>query len=186
MEKWKDIKDYDGRYSISNYGRVRTNAKEFNSYNQFGNHIRTTKDRILCIKVVKNGYAQVGLRHPVTSKKTFYLIHRLVLIYFKPHKHMKDLQVNHKDAVKLNNHIDNLEWVTPMENKLHAMKMGLTPRGEAIGKGKLVSENIPVIREMLSQGIPSRTIGKQFNVNKSTILCIKWDRTWCHIPHTKC
>jgi len=182
MEKWMDIKDYDGRYSISNYGRVRTNTKEFESYNQFGSCKRTTVAKILCIKVARNGYAQVGLRHPVTGKKRFFLIHRLVLIYFKPHKHMKDLQVNHKDAIKLNNHIDNLEWVTPIENKLHAMKMGLTPRGEAIGKGKLISENIPVIREMLSQGIPSPAIGRKFNVTKSTILCIKWGRTWQHIP----
>ncbi len=67
----------------------------------------------------KNGYKYV-----IHNKKS-HLIHRLVSFAFIPNPHDKP-HVNHKDGVKSNNHVSNLEWVTRSENEIHARDTGLS------------------------------------------------------------
>lgn len=105
MEKWKDIKDYEGYYQISSYGRVK-NIKTGNIINGDTNNI---------------GYKRIWLYAPV--KKRFF-VHRLVALHFCE-GYQEDLVVNHKDGNKLNNSSKNLEWVTRSENDLHAYKLNL-------------------------------------------------------------
>lgn len=78
------------------------------------------------VQRVKNGYATVGLQ--INGKKKMFFVHRLVACFFNPLGYSlteKHMQVNHKNGNKLDNHIDNLEWVTPSENTKHAYDMGL-------------------------------------------------------------
>ena len=60
-----------------------------------------------------------------TGKTKSFKAHRLVCEAFKPVRFKGQIYVNHIDGNKQNNHIDNLEWITPKENTLHAIKMGL-------------------------------------------------------------
>ena len=92
-EKWKDVRDYEGLYQVSTYGRVKSLAND--------------KEKIL--KPVKNtrGYVQVNLYKD--EKMKHMLIHRLVAIAFIPNTKNYE-QINHKDENKINNHVDNLEW----------------------------------------------------------------------------
>ena len=104
-EEWRSIQGYENYYEISSYGNVR--------------NIKTGK----CLIGDKNsiGYKRVTLYSPI--KKRFF-IHRLVALHFCD-GYKEDLVVNHKDGNKLNNHADNLEWVTRSENDLHAFKNNL-------------------------------------------------------------
>lgn len=54
-------------------------------------------------------------------------IHRLVATTFIPNTDSKKIFVNHIDGNKQNNHVSNLEWVTPSENCTHAYQTGLRP-----------------------------------------------------------
>ena len=114
QEVWKDIdiKGFEGRYAVSNLGRV----KSFRTQ-------RRTYDKILKNKITHDGYYETALIGD-NLKYKFIRTHRLVAMYFVPNPEDKP-EVNHKDGNKLNNHAENLEWVTSSENQIHAYKMGL-------------------------------------------------------------
>lgn len=125
QEIWKDIKDYEGSYQISNLGRVKSLSRKM--WN--GNSFWESKERILKSSQDKDGYLLVGLHK--NNKKKMCKIHRLVAIHFIDNPYNKP-EVNHIDGDKSNNCADNLEWVTSSENSIHAYKSGLLK----IKKGK--------------------------------------------------
>lgn len=73
----------------------------------------------------KNGYMYYGLT-PDIGLRSVLPTHRLLCLAFKEYPaNVHKLEVNHKDGNKLNNDLSNLEWVTPRENIIHAVKNGL-------------------------------------------------------------
>lgn len=122
MELWKDIEGFEGYYQISNKGNVRSVNRFDGVHDRQGSQIRQN--------LKHNGYLQVGLRKH--GKRKWFGVHRLVAIHFIENPDNKP-QVNHIDGNKLNNTVENLEWVTGRENQRHAIKMGLRdnmPKGE--------------------------------------------------------
>lgn len=104
-EIWLDIQGYNGKYKISNLGRVL-------SY-QWQN-----KPKYLSLnRLSKDGYPRVALIQ--NGKSSDFYVHRLVAQAFIPN--MKNhKEVNHKDGIKTNNVVSNLEWVTHATNMKHA------------------------------------------------------------------
>jgi len=98
MEEWRTINQFPN-YDVSNFGNVRNN--------------KTTKMMKLCRK---SGYYHVSLTNEI-CKKTL-KVHRLVALTFIENPENKS-DVNHKDKNKLNNHINNLNWMTRKENNIH-------------------------------------------------------------------
>ena len=104
MEKWKDIKGYEGLYQISNIGRVKRNEKIIHqSHNNYG---------YLHISLCKEG------------KVKTVVVHKLVAEAFidNPNNYR---QINHIDGNKQNNSVENLEWCNQKYNNIHALKKGL-------------------------------------------------------------
>lgn len=123
MEVWKDIEGYEGIYQISNQGRVKCLPKDVVS-TKYG-HVRHYPERIAKVYSRPKGYLYVELSKDGKAKKVS--IHRLVAEHFIPNVEDKP-QVNHIDGNKVNNKVDNLEWVTASENIKHAHNNSL--RGE--------------------------------------------------------
>lgn len=120
-EIWKDIEGYEGRYQVSNYGRVK--SLEFERPTKC-NATRITKEKILSKRLDSKGYSFVMLYDGAPNNKAkSYKVHRLVASAFISNKDNKP-QVNHKDLNKSNNLVDNLEWVTQSENIQHALRNG--------------------------------------------------------------
>lgn len=110
-EVWLPINGYDGRYFISDNGRVK------NSAGLIMKQCKVKRGR-------RNGYLNVML----SGRKRFY-IHRLVATHFILNPNELPW-VNHKDGNGLNNHKNNLEWSTPSENVKHSYKiLGQKPTG---------------------------------------------------------
>lgn len=109
-EEWKDIQGYEGKYQVSNYGRVKSLAR-YRKNN--GNSQSFQGERILKQQINNNGYCIVELCRDAKRKR--HTVHRLVASTFISNDENKE-QVNHKDENKQNNHVDNLEWCTCKEN----------------------------------------------------------------------
>jgi predicted XRE-type DNA-binding protein len=126
----------------------------------------------------RKGYAMVMLYNG--EKRKLYAIHRLVAEHFIPNK-SNNPQVNHIDGNKLNNNINNLEWVTASENIQHSYDKKLTPSGENHHQSKLTENNVRQIKTLLSRGFSQRKIAKMFNVSQCPISEINRGLIWKHI-----
>lgn len=114
MEKWRQIPGYEGVYEISDLGRVRTVHKRA----RWPAAVKTPT-------VNRDGYLRVGLT--INGKERKWFVHRLVLMAFVGPRPL-GAEANHKSGNKLDNSLDNLEWVTPTENQKHAYRTGLRER----------------------------------------------------------
>lgn len=123
MERWSLIPN-QMNYAVSTHGRC------MNVRNQL----------ILKQYINANGYYQITLSKGITWR-----IHRLVALLFVPNVNEYPY-VNHKDGVKLNNHVDNLEWCTAKQNDHHARKIGLK------GCGGFPNDNRPVVATHIESG----------------------------------
>lgn len=106
-EVWVDVRGFEGIYQISNHG----NLKSFKG---------KPEGRILSNKNKTGWYFSATLKHNEKFKSV--KVHRLIAEHFLD-ANDTNLVVNHKDGNKQNNHVFNLEWVTPSENVRHAMKL---------------------------------------------------------------
>ena len=126
------------------------------------------------------GYQQVCLKK--YDKKFNRTIHRLVAEAFLcPQPDRK--QCNHKDGIKINNNVENLEWVTCSENHSHAFAIGLRSHtGEDHNNSKLKNGEVWLIKKLIkSKKLYHREIAEMFGVNRRTISGIKIGQRWSHI-----
>lgn len=154
-EIWRDVVGYEGKYKVSNKGRVKTFQR-----------------KIIRILIPKNEeYFSVDLSK--FGKQKIILVHRLVAKAFIPNPENKPF-VNHKDGNKLNNCVENLEWSTVAENTQHAYDTGLANalRGAKNGGAKFTEEQVKEIRAMHIKGdknFGTCGLAKKFNVGTQTI-----------------
>lgn len=105
-EIWKDVVGYEGRYKVSDLGRV----------------FSCKRNAILMLFKNKRGYMIVNLYAAQSIKPV--RVHRLVALAFIPNPENKP-EVNHRNGIKDDNRLENLEWATPEENVAHAFRSGL-------------------------------------------------------------
>ena len=179
MEVFKDIKGYEGLYQISNLGRVKSVGRYVIRKSGI-EHLRKCWRKEIIMRLC-NGY--VGYKVLVLRKNNqpkTHLVSRLVALNFIPNPDNKP-EVNHKNGIKSNNTVDNLEWMTSSENKIHALETGLKiiPRGEQMSNW--TKEDILKIRSMVGKGLSYTKIGKQFGMSGTNVGHIHHRRSWTHI-----
>jgi hypothetical protein len=113
-EIWKAIEGYEGKYQVSNLGRVRSVERKTTLCNQHGEFQRKEHGRIKSQGMNrKDGYRNVKLYRD-GKMRTLY-VHRLVAQAFIPNPDNLP-EVNHKDEDTTNNRVDNLEWCSSKYN----------------------------------------------------------------------
>lgn len=119
---------------------------EYGLISKTGQVMSTITWELLSPRINHKGYLLVNFY--IDGKRTGRTIHRLLALTFvgRPERHLDkphdELEVNHKDGIKINNSIDNLEWLTPAENAQHAHKTGLTSIGNQILARHVLSDEI--------------------------------------------
>jgi hypothetical protein len=132
-EQWKAVAECNGEYQVSNFGRVKS--------------LKHGKERILKPAIGTRGYLQNELS--TNGNRKNWALHRLVALAFIGNPENKP-QINHIDGNKINNHIDNLEWVTRKENMEHAWNTGLF-------ESKRLAQSKPVIDILTNKKYDSLT-----------------------------
>lgn len=97
IEAWKNVKGYEGLYLVSDLGRLKS----------------LRKNKIMKPEKTLSGYLRLSLTRNGRSKQKY--IHQIVASAFIENVDSKD-QVNHKNEIKSDNRVCNLEWCTPSEN----------------------------------------------------------------------
>ena len=106
------------------------------------------------------------------------------------------MEVNHKDLNRVNPRLENLEYITHMENIAHAKSNGhwpwgdrhgssthpeSRPRGEKIGSHKISEKDVREIRKLAASGMFQREIGILFSLDQSSVSDVVNRKTWFHI-----
>jgi len=156
-EEWKSIKGYEGRYKISSNGKVYSliSNKELKGY-EWGNNI----------------YRMVGLHKDKKSKQ--FSIHRLVATAFLGEPNIdtdQRIEVNHKNGIKTDNRVGNLEWCTHGENQSHAYWLGLKPNvnGENHPRARFKNNFVKKVQEEHKSGCKRRELIKRYGLTISQI-----------------
>lgn len=157
-EEWREIKVFDiaPLYKISNHGNIMKND-----------------GKILYPRIYTNGYIEIYLHVTNQSQKKIFRFHRIVAATFidVPQNYIDDglnidsLEVNHKNGIKHHNAVFNLEWCTPKENRIHAVKTGLVPL-------KFSPEIIHEVCKYLEEGKSNAFIREKTNVTDGTIYAL--------------
>lgn len=169
-EEWKDIAGYEGLYQISNLGRIKSFHK-WRGNKEYITNGYPNKDGYMKIDLIKNGKKQVKS------------IHTLVLNTFLGIQPNKDC--NHKNGVKFDNHLENLEYCTKSENVKHAYSnLGKvsTLRGENNWTSKITENDAREIKRLYATGkYLQREIGQIFDITQAAVSLIVTEKNWKHL-----
>lgn len=162
-EIWK-VTSVNLNYEVSNLGNIK-NIK---------------KDKILNQNISNRGYKYIKII--INNKTKFISSHRLVMLTFKPEEHFEGCEINHKDGNKLNNILENLEWVSHKDNIQHAYDNNLIHTiGSDKFNSKLIDEQVLEIRKLYNEGYSQAKLGELYNVSQYNISLIVTNKMWKHL-----
>jgi hypothetical protein len=161
--EWADVPGFPG-YQVSRRGQVRS----------------LKKGRILKPFLGQDGYLHLNLWRDGRPKH--HLVHRVVASAWLggiP----EGYQVNHKNGIKTDNRLENLEVVTPQENLRHARLLGLAPslEGEANYNAKLSAEQVREVRRLRKEGSSVSQLARRFELSETAIFSIVTRKSWKHL-----
>lgn len=183
--EWRDIPGYGGFYRVSNTGLVKSMPRVVIRKN--GKPL-TIKERIIGESVATSGYPAATLSANDMPKSIY--VHALVALAFIG-KRPAGLFINHKNGVRTDNRIENLEYCTPLENVRHSIDvLGNKPfqnfdrtlnRGEKHSGAKLNNEQVREIRRLNASGMTARELSKKYQIEVSHMFRIIRRDVWKHI-----
>lgn len=166
--EWRSVPGYEGLYEVSNAGEVR----------RIAGSPKCHKTRVLS-PAYHHGYLSVALSKNADVKSVG--VHRLVAWAFIGPQ--ENLWVNHRNGIKSDNRVSNIEYLTPGENTKHAYRIGLQPSraGEGNGHSRLTEHKVRLIRRWAGSGVPRKEIVKRIGASQTTVRDIIVGASWKHI-----
>ena len=165
MEIWKNVVGFEEQYEISNLGNLRSKER-FVKHWRGGE--RKYKSNVKNIRLNDKGYFRCNLKNE--GKRYDFTIHKLVALAFIPNEENKPF-INHKNGIKTDNRVENLEWCSASENVTHAVKNRLI-------KTKLTDEQA---KEIFNSQLSNRKLAKIYNVTHGIIWRIKNKKAYKHL-----
>ena len=164
---WKDVPNYEGYYQVSDDGHVRSLPRRVKASK--GTALKQGKD-LACV-LSNAGYPVVVLAKEGICTKIE--VHRLMALAFfgEPNGCL----VHHKNGIRHDNRLDNLEYKQTQEHSSYHSKGTSNPRA------KLTEDDVRDVRRQLAQGERQIDIAARFGVTQAQVSAIKFGKTWAHI-----
>lgn len=168
-EAWRPIEGFEGVYAVSVYGEVYSF--------RLGRRLKAYLN--------KDGYPRVTLVRPgdgtLVERKVHPRVHRLVAMAFKGDKrNALHCEVAHLDGNRTNACIDNLKWVSKIENHSHRFAHGTNCAGEKHPSAKLTDEAVRIIRKASGPAF-RKELAARFGVSEHAINDVRSRRRWAHV-----
>jgi len=170
-ELWKPVVGYEGTHEVSTEGRIRRTCDCAN----------TKKGHVLKPELSNCGYFLIGLHGG--GKKTFCTVHSIVVRAFLGGCRYS-FEVNHRDGVKTNNRLSNLEYLTHSENKNHAVRLLGSGSGSHNGNSKLTESAVKDMRLLHHAGVSYSDCGRRYSVTPSVARKAIIGFTWKNLSLT--
>lgn len=177
-EIWKDIRGYEGRYKVSNLGNVKSIKR---TVKHAGSNTRTFPETLLKPNKVAFDYLQVTLYKE--GKRKCRYVHNLVMEAFVGEK-KKGFETNHKNEIKSDNRLENLEYITAKENNNYGTRIQRMSEKNTNGKRSKkikgthlktkVEIILPSIEEAKRQGYGNH-ISEVCNGKRNSCKGYKWE-----------
>lgn len=148
-ETWRPVPDYGGRYEVSNYGYVRRVLKD-------------GKTRLMANTPDSQGYLQVALTLGGRTRR--HLVHGLVMRVFAGPPPFEGAEVNHRNLIKTDNRLINLEWATARANVRHALDFITIPRRGP----RLTDEQVVALRQQ-APTMTRRALAERYGLHRRTV-----------------
>jgi|WetSurMetagenome_2_1015567.scaffolds.fasta_scaffold22974_8 hypothetical protein len=166
---WKDIPGYEGMYQCSNYGLIQSFDRYIPSAIKYQDRVKR-KGKIIKPFFDRYGYLKLILYKNGIKKNV--TIHRLVALSFISNPENKP-QVNHINGIKSDNYVNNLEWVSNIDNIKHGVANKLFQYGLNHHFATLTTQElIDIKNKYIPRIYSSRKLAKEYNVSKTLILYI--------------
>ncbi|MEJ7806020.1 MAG: NUMOD4 domain-containing protein [Telluria sp.] len=172
MEVWRDVVGYEGRYQVSDQGRVKS----------LPNARRKSELILKQSPHVKSGHMIVRLTDSYGGRwrQGNYYVHALVLTAFLCFAPTGE-EGCHDDGNPANNALKNLRWDTRASNQADRTKHGTDNAGERNGQATLTEQNVRSIKTRLATGAKVGVLAKEFGVVHGAISLIKQGKRWRHV-----
>lgn len=173
-ERWVEIPDTDGKYAVSDLGRVK----------RLKPGRGTAVGKIL--KAAPNTAGYLSLTLPdLAGKFKSHQVHVLVASTFIG-KCPPGMEVNHKKGLKLDNRASELEYMTRSENTKHAHDLGLIDqRGEKNNNSKISEKTVLELKRLRDEGLTQKELSRRFGLNQGFISRVLSGKRWSHLTGHK-
>jgi hypothetical protein len=161
-EEWRPVVGYEGRYEVSNQGRVKGLTREVWRCG----HLRLIHGQLLSAHHHTAGYLVVDLRI-ANVRKTSY-VHRLVLEAFVG-PCPPDMECRHLNGIRDDARLVNLAWGTRQEQAEDKVRHGTQTFGDAHHNTKVLDVDVRRIRTLAANGVTCKVIGLTFEMHPSTV-----------------
>jgi hypothetical protein len=154
---WTQVKDFEGLYEINMNGQIRSCHKR-------------NFQKVIASRIDRGGYVATSLTK--NGKHNTFLIHRLIGENFIANPNNKKC-INHKNGIKTDNRIENLEWVTHSENMKHAYETGLIKKKSRPIIDKCLGKIYSCINEAATvMGIKNSTLKGYLSGQRTNPTCL--------------
>jgi len=180
-ETWKPVVGAEGRYEVSDLGRVRSVDRCVVVPSRHGgNFIRVFKGRMRKNALDKDGYPRVSL-YAQGSRMVLAPVHRLVAQAFLPNPEGLP-EVDHRDSDRANARAGNLQWVAEGRNSQLMVERERHARGREHGNARLNEDAVRAIRQRAGAGETYVSLAAGFGVSDIAVRRIALGLAWKHVP----